>query len=73
MDILTTITEYKNHLKAEGYAPATMDSYRKGLDQFCRYLAGRDIRDPRNGYPCDDRAIIKPRSWPSPSPPRARP
>ena len=47
MDVLTTITEYKLHLKAAGYAAATMDSYRKGLDQFCRYLAGLKVTDLR--------------------------
>lgn len=40
MDVLTIITEYKLHLKAAGYAAATMDIYRKGLDQFSRYLQG---------------------------------
>lgn len=47
MDVLTTITEYKQYLKAAGYAPATMDSYRKNLDQFCRHLAGLGVTDLR--------------------------
>jgi integrase/recombinase XerD len=47
LDILTTITEFKQHLKALGYADATMESYRKNLDLFCRYLKGRDVTDMR--------------------------
>ncbi len=47
MDILTTITEYKQHLKAAGYAPATIDSYRKSLDQFRRYLQSLGLSDMR--------------------------
>jgi integrase/recombinase XerD len=47
LDILTTITEYKHHLKAAGYAPATMDSYKKGLDQFSRHLHGLGVCDLR--------------------------
>ena len=47
MDVLTTITEYKQHLKAAGYAATTMDSYRKNLDQFCRYLDGLKVTDLR--------------------------
>ena len=45
MDILTTIAEFKQHLRAAGYAPATIDSYRKNLDQFSRYLAGGNVTD----------------------------
>ena len=47
MDIMTTITEFKQHLKAAGYADTTMDSYRKNLDQFSRYLKSCDIADIR--------------------------
>ncbi len=47
MDILTTIAEFKQHLKTIGYADATLESYRKNLDQFCRYLTGRDVADMR--------------------------
>ncbi len=47
MDILTTITEFKRHLKAAGYAEATLDSYRKGLGQFLRYLQEENISDIR--------------------------
>lgn len=56
MDILTTIAEFKQHLKALGYADATMDSYRKNLDQFCRYLKARNVADMRkvtHGLICD--------------------
>jgi integrase/recombinase XerD len=45
LDILTTITEYKKHLQAAGYADATIDSYRKNLDQFQRFLAQNQISD----------------------------
>lgn len=47
MDVLTTIAEYKQHLKAAGYAVATMDSYRKNLDQFRRHLDGLGVTDLR--------------------------
>lgn len=47
MDVLTTITEYKQHLKAAGYAAATMDSYRKNLDHFRHYLQDLKVSDLR--------------------------
>ncbi|OQW97659.1 MAG: hypothetical protein BWK74_06005 [Desulfobacteraceae bacterium A6] len=47
MDILTTVTEFKLHLKAAGYADATLESYRKNLDLFCRYLQGLEVTDMR--------------------------
>ena len=47
MDILTTIAEFKQHLRAAGYAPATIDSYRKNLDQFSRCLAELGVTDMR--------------------------
>lgn len=47
MDILTTITEFKQHLKALGYAKSTLESYRKNLDLFCRYLQGLELLDMR--------------------------
>jgi integrase/recombinase XerD len=47
LDILTTIVEFKQHLKAAGYATATIDSYRKNLDQFSRYLAELGVTDMR--------------------------
>lgn len=45
MDILTTITEFKLQLKTMGYAKATIEGYRKNLDQFTAYLTGRNIDD----------------------------
>jgi integrase/recombinase XerD len=47
LDILTTIIEFKQHLKAAGYAAATIDSYRKNLDQFKCYLTGLGVGDMR--------------------------
>ena len=47
LDILTTIAEFKNHLKALGYADTTLDSYRKNLDLFRRYLEAHHITDLR--------------------------
>ena len=47
MDILTTIADFKNHLKALGYAESTLESYRKNLDLFCRYLQGLEVADMR--------------------------
>lgn len=47
MDILVTITEFKQHLKAIGYAPATIGNYRKYLDQFKRHLQSLDVSDMR--------------------------
>lgn len=45
MDILTTVTEFKHQLKARGYAEATIEGYRKNLDQFTAYLTDRGISD----------------------------
>ena len=47
MDVRVTITEYKQHLKALGYAESTLESYRKNLDLFCRYLQDREIANLR--------------------------
>jgi len=47
MDVIVTILAFKHHLKALGYATSTIEGYRKGLDQFRRYLVDRDIRDLR--------------------------
>jgi integrase/recombinase XerD len=61
LDILTTITEFKNHLKALGYADTTLESYRKNLDLFNRYLQGRDVTDMRKvTHPliCDYQASV---------------
>lgn len=56
MDVLTTIADFKNHLKALGYAESTLESYRKNLDLFRRYLQGLEVADMRKiTYPliCD--------------------
>jgi len=45
LDVLTTITEYKQQLKARGYAKSTIEGYGKNLDQFERYLTERNITD----------------------------
>lgn len=45
MDVVITIAEYKKHLAALGYAAATIELYRKGLDQFGRYLEIQNIID----------------------------
>jgi site-specific recombinase XerD len=47
MEADTVIKEYQNHLKALGYADATVEIYRKNLGQFRRYLEGQGIRDLR--------------------------
>lgn len=48
MDVLTTIAAFKRHLKAAGYAEATLDIYCKGLSQFLRYLQEKNIDDVRS-------------------------
>ena len=47
MDVAVTIAEYKERLKALGYADATLEIYRAGLDKFQEYLQGRDVSDLR--------------------------
>lgn len=47
MDVAVTIAEYKERLKALGYADATIESYRMGLDRFREYLEGRNVTDLR--------------------------
>ncbi len=47
MDVVVTITEFKNLLKARGYAKNTIEGYRNNLNQFKRYLTGRRISDLR--------------------------
>jgi integrase/recombinase XerD len=47
LDIVATIIEYKQHLKAIGYAPATIANYRKYLDQFKRHLQDLGVSDMR--------------------------
>ncbi|MCP4623544.1 MAG: tyrosine-type recombinase/integrase, partial [bacterium] len=51
MDVVVTVTEYKNLLKARGYADNTIRLYRIGLDRFSRYLAGNNIDDLRKVTP----------------------
>lgn len=47
MDVAVTIAQYKERLKALGYADATLEIYRAGLDKFRDYLEGRGISDLR--------------------------
>jgi integrase/recombinase XerD len=47
MDAVVAVAEFKQHLKAKGYAAATIASYRKGLSVFGAYLQSRDIDDLR--------------------------
>jgi len=47
MDAVITITEYKNHLQALGYAQATITGYRNGLELFARHLKEQNISDLR--------------------------
>jgi integrase/recombinase XerD len=47
LDVIVTIAEFKQHLKAKGYAAATIASYRKGLSVFGAYLQSCDIDDLR--------------------------
>ncbi|MFZ5798129.1 MAG: tyrosine-type recombinase/integrase [Thermodesulfobacteriota bacterium] len=47
MEADTVIKEYQNHLKALGYADATVEIYRKNLGLFRRYLEAQGIRDLR--------------------------
>ena len=47
MEIEITIAEYKEQLKTLGYAGATLQSYRTGLDLFREYLETRAIHDLR--------------------------
>lgn len=47
MDVIITVVEYKQQLKALGYAPASMECYGKGLDLFSRYLQAQGIDDLR--------------------------
>ena len=47
MDAAVTIAQYKEQLKALGYADNTIELYRKGLERFRIYLEGRSISDLR--------------------------
>jgi integrase/recombinase XerD len=43
MDVVVTINEFISHLKARGYAHATIESYTRNIGQFGRYLQQRDL------------------------------
>ncbi len=45
MDITTTILEFINRLRVEGFSKYTIVAYTNNLDQFRRYLAKRNIND----------------------------
>jgi len=45
LDTVVTIAEFKNQLKARGYAESTIESYRKNLNLFRRYLKSHNIPD----------------------------
>jgi integrase/recombinase XerD len=47
MDVVVTITEYKNQLKALGYADKSIELYCWGLDVFSKYLKEKGIDDLR--------------------------
>ena len=47
MDVVVTIAEYKNLLKARGYAPSTIEGYGKGLEQFAAWLKEQGLDDLR--------------------------
>jgi site-specific recombinase XerD len=47
MQVVVTIEQFKISLTARGYAAATIESYSKGLAQFCVYLQSRNIDDLR--------------------------
>src|SRR3972149_6273258 len=47
MNIRTTITEFKQHLKARNYAEKTIEGYRKGLEWFATFLSEQGIEDLR--------------------------
>jgi integrase/recombinase XerD len=47
MQVVVIIAEFKQHLKAAGYAAATIANYRKYLNQFQRFLTDTPISDLR--------------------------
>jgi site-specific recombinase XerD len=47
MNIQTTITEFKQHLKARNYAEKTIEGYGKGLEWFAAFLSEQGIDDLR--------------------------
>ena len=47
MDLIITIVEFKNHMKARGYAQGTINEYIRCLNKFKAYLKERNIDDLR--------------------------
>ncbi len=47
MEVVVTIAEFKQQLRVRGYAPATIEIYRKNLDQFAAWLTRNNISDLR--------------------------
>ena len=47
MDIVITVLEYRNQLKAQGYAASTIEGYKKNLDLFKGYLIDQNLKDLR--------------------------
>lgn len=47
MDVVITVAAFKDLLVARGYAANTIVTYRKGLDQFQKYLEDRSLTDLR--------------------------
>ena len=47
MDVVVTISEYKNQLKALGYAANSIELYGRALDEFGKYLEANGIADLR--------------------------
>ena len=47
MDVAVVITEYKNQLKALGYAANSIELYGRALDEFGKYLQENGIADLR--------------------------
>ena len=47
MDVVVTIAEYKNLLKARGYAAKTIEGYGKGLELFAAWLKEQGLDDLR--------------------------
>ena len=47
MDVAVTIAQFKERLKALGYADATLEIYQIGLDKFREYLEAHGIADLR--------------------------
>jgi len=47
MDVVVTVLEFKHHMKARGYAEATIKNYSENLDLFKLYLDEQNIPDLR--------------------------